>query len=104
MMAALLNFHSAHQSNSPRMEMSLHLDTKYRFRVNQSVLLHLNICVLSGDATNTNFIVLGFTGPGLKPTIYRTRVEHASHYTIEPHMPLRCFIFYIIKIHCSLIM
>ena len=27
-------------------------------------------CVLSGEATNANFIVFGFTRPGLEPTIY----------------------------------
>jgi hypothetical protein len=29
-------------------------------------------CMLSGEATNTNFIVFGFTRPGLEPTIYHT--------------------------------
>jgi hypothetical protein len=36
--------------------------------------------VLSGETTNTNFIVFGLTRPGLKHTIYRTRDEHANHY------------------------
>ena len=40
-------------------------------------------CVLSGKATNTNFIVFGFTWSGLKPTIYHTRGEHANHYTTD---------------------
>jgi hypothetical protein len=40
-------------------------------------------CVLSGEATNTNFIVLCLTRSGLEPTIYRTRGEHANHYTIN---------------------
>jgi hypothetical protein len=31
--------------------------------------------MLSGDATNTNFIIFGFTQSGLEPTIYRTRGE-----------------------------
>jgi hypothetical protein len=39
--------------------------------------------VLSGEATNTNFIVFGMTGPGLKPTIYRSRGEHVDHYTTD---------------------
>ena len=39
-------------------------------------------CVLSGEATNTNFIVFGLSRSGLEPTIYRTRREHANHYTI----------------------
>jgi hypothetical protein len=33
--------------------------------------------VLSKEATNTNFIVLGLTRPGFEPMIYRTRGEHA---------------------------
>ena len=36
--------------------------------------------MLSGEATNTNFIVFGLTRPGLEPMIYRTREEHAYHY------------------------
>ena len=39
--------------------------------------------MLSGEATNTNFIVFGFTRQVLKPTIYRTRGEHANHYTTD---------------------
>jgi hypothetical protein len=39
--------------------------------------------MLSGEATNTNFIVFGLTRPGLKPTIYRTRGEHANHYLTD---------------------
>ena len=35
--------------------------------------------MLSGEATNTNFIVFGLTRPGLEFTIYRTRGEHANH-------------------------
>jgi hypothetical protein len=37
--------------------------------------------VLSGEATNTNFIVFGLTRPGLEPIIYHTRGEHANYYT-----------------------
>jgi hypothetical protein len=39
--------------------------------------------VLSGEETITNFIVFGLNRPGLEPTIYRTRGEHAYHYTID---------------------
>jgi hypothetical protein len=39
--------------------------------------------VLSRKATNTNFIVFGFIGPWLKPTIYHTRGEHADHYITD---------------------
>jgi hypothetical protein len=38
---------------------------------------------LSGEATNTNCIVFGLTRPGVEPTIYHTRSEHANHYTID---------------------
>jgi hypothetical protein len=39
--------------------------------------------VLRGEATNTNFIVLGLTRPGIEPTIYRTRGEHTNHYATD---------------------
>jgi hypothetical protein len=35
--------------------------------------------VLSGEATNTKFIVLGLTRAGLEPMTYRTRGEQANH-------------------------
>jgi len=38
--------------------------------------------VLSGEATNTNFIVFYLTRPGLEPTIYRIPAE----LTIAPSM------------------
>ena len=40
-------------------------------------------CVLSGEATYTNFLVCGLTQPGLEPTIYRTRGEHVNHYATD---------------------
>ena len=40
-------------------------------------------CVLSGETANINYIVFGITPPGLEPTIYRTRGEHAIHYTTD---------------------
>ena len=39
--------------------------------------------MLSGEATNTNFLVFGLTRLGLEPTIYRTRGKHANHYTTD---------------------
>jgi len=36
--------------------------------------------MLSGEAANTNFIVIGLTRPMLEATIYRIRDEHANHY------------------------
>jgi hypothetical protein len=38
-------------------------------------------CVLSGEATNTNFLVFALARSGLEPTIYRTLSEHANQYT-----------------------
>ena len=43
----------------------------------------LMLCVYSGEATNTNFKIVGLTRPGLVPTIYRTRGEHANHYATD---------------------
>jgi hypothetical protein len=40
-------------------------------------------CILSGEATNTNFIVFDLTQLGLEPMIYRTRGKHANHYTMK---------------------
>jgi hypothetical protein len=38
---------------------------------------------VSEEATNTNFIVFGFTLPWLEPTMYRTGNEHANHYATD---------------------
>ena len=46
-----------------------------------SLLILLN--AVSGEETNTNFIVFGLTRQGLEPTIYRTRDEHDNNYTID---------------------
>ena len=39
--------------------------------------------MLSGEATHTNYIVFSLTQSGIEPTIYRTRGDHASHYTTD---------------------
>ena len=39
--------------------------------------------MLSGEATNTNFIDFGSTRPRLEPTIYRTRGKHTNHYATD---------------------
>ena len=39
--------------------------------------------MLSGEVTNTNFIVFGLTRSGLEPTIYPLRGEPANHYTSD---------------------
>ena len=37
-------------------------------------------CVLSGEATHTNFMVFGLTRSALEPMIFCTRGQHANHY------------------------
>ena len=39
--------------------------------------------MLSGEATNTNFIVFSLNRLGLEPTICCTRGEQANHYTTD---------------------
>ena len=39
--------------------------------------------MLSGEAAYTNFNVFGLTRPGIEPTTFRIRGEHANHYTTE---------------------
>ena len=39
--------------------------------------------MLSGEAIITNFLVFGLTRSGLEPMIYRTRGEHANHFTTD---------------------
>jgi len=76
--------------------MSLHSSTLFLFRANQS-LLSPSCCVLRGEATNTNFIVFGLTQPGLEPTIYRTRHEHANYNATDAVSPDRyIYILYMI--------
>ena len=73
----------AHWNNSPQVNMSLHSHTLFWFWADQSFALSSQCCMLSGEATNTNFIVFGMTRPGLEPTIYRTQGEHANHYATD---------------------
>ena len=42
-------------------------------------------CILSGEATNINFIVIGLTRSGLEPTIYHIWGRHANHYTTDAY-------------------
>ena len=39
--------------------------------------------MLSREATNTNCKICGLSRLGLEPMIYRTRGEHANHYTTD---------------------
>ena len=64
--------------------MSLHSNTLFRFRANQSWLLLLNgVCLAEKE-------VFGLIQPGLEPTIYRTRDKHANYYTAD--VGFYCFI------------
>ena len=47
--------------------------------------------MLSREAINTKFIVFGLTRWGLEPMIYRTRGEHANHYTTDA-VPLSFYV------------
>jgi hypothetical protein len=61
--------------------MSPHSDT-LSFVPSQLVFaLSPSYCVLSGEATNTNFLFFGLTRPGLEPMIYRTRGKHFNQST-----------------------
>ena len=48
----------------------------------QSILFSLMLRA-KRKVTYCNFTVFDLTRPGLEPTIYRTRGEHANHYTID---------------------
>jgi hypothetical protein len=54
---------------------------------NVSEVLSPFCCVLSVEATNTNFVVFGLTRLGLEPTIFRTRGEYANDYTTDAVSP-----------------
>jgi hypothetical protein len=73
----------AHWNNSPQVDMSLHhSDTLFWLGANQSLPLLLNaVCLFSGEATNTNFIVFGLTYLVLEPIVYHTHGEHFNHHT-----------------------
>jgi hypothetical protein len=87
-----------HWNNSPRIDMSPHSTSLKHQSVDRHVatLGHIVLipiqpvfalspycCVLSGEATNTYFIVSVLTRSGLESTIYHTRCEHANPYTTD---------------------
>ena len=76
-------FARSHMNNSSRVGVLLHSDIISWFRANKSLILLFKATYLAEKATNKNFIVFGFTRPGLEPTIYRTQSEHANHYTTD---------------------
>ena len=72
-----------HWNNSPRIDMSLHSETLFWFRDSQSLLLLLDAVRLAVKQHILNFIVFGLTRPWLESTTYRTRGDHANHYTTD---------------------
>ena len=67
---AELDFYSATSQSSSRHVASL----------GHIILIPSQPSMLSGEAANTNFMVVGLTRPWLEPTINRTHGEHANHY------------------------
>ena len=64
--------------------MSLHSDTLFWFRANQSMLFLLyDACLHVAEKQQIPILVFGLTRPGLEPTIYRTRGEHTNHYATD---------------------
>jgi hypothetical protein len=60
--------------------------------------------VLSGEATNTNFIFVHLTRSGLEPTIYHTRDERADHYATDAViLPFGFFNLYLLHEHFYLV-
>jgi hypothetical protein len=79
-----LNFYSASSLKQQSVERHVALLGHIILIPSQPVFaLSPQCCVLSGEATNTNVIVVGLTRPGLERTIYRTRGEHANNYTTD---------------------
>ena len=62
--------------------MSLHSDTLFWFRANQSLVFLLNAACLA-EKQQIPILVFGLTRPGLEPTFYRSRGEHANHYATD---------------------
>jgi hypothetical protein len=67
-------------SSKKKIETYRHLmkDLIYKIQGNTNILVNIG-CRTSGKRVS----VFGFTRPGLKPTIYRTRGEHSNHYTTD---------------------
>ena len=70
----------AHWNDSPRVDMSLHLDTLFWFGANQSLFFLINV---EAEKQQIPILVFGLSWSGLEPMIYCTRGEHANHYTID---------------------
>jgi hypothetical protein len=72
----------AHWNNSLWVDMLLHLDTLFWFRVNKLLLFLLNAAYLA-EKQQIPISVFSLTRQELKPTIYRNRGDHANHYTTD---------------------
>ena len=68
----------SHCNNSPRIDMTLHSDTIFRFRAKQSFLL-LTAASLVEKQPIPLSQSFGLTRSGLELTIYHTRGEHADN-------------------------
>jgi hypothetical protein len=76
----------AHWNNSPRIDMSLYLDTLSWFRSNQSMLFLLNTACLA-EKQQIPLLVFGLTRSWFEPAIYHTRGEYANYYEqFESHI------------------
>ena len=73
----------AYWNNSPRIYMLLHWETLFWFWTNQSLVLLRSAGCFAEKQRILNFAVFCLTRPELEPTIYRTRGEHANHYTTD---------------------
>ena len=81
---AELDFHGASSLNQQSVDRHVAPQGHIILIPSQPVFALTHSCsVLRVEATNTNFIVFGLTRLGLEPTIYRTRGEHAGHYTTD---------------------
>ena len=66
-----------HWNSSPQKDMSLHSDTLYCFRTNDSLFLLL-IVVCLAEKQQKQVLVFGLTRLGLEYTVYRIRGKHAN--------------------------
>ena len=72
----------SHWNNSPWIDMLPRWKTLSWFRANQSLLFPLNVVCLA-EKQKIPIAVFVFNRSEHEPTIYRTRVEDANHYTTD---------------------
>ena len=58
---------------------------------------HLVLCA-KRRSTNTNFYSFLLDPSGLEPNVYRTRGEHANHYTIDTNLTTFDYLMYLLYI------